>query len=180
MPRPKSDADGIVLNILRGAKNGRVRMVPVRTEYQADVLSRATRMAGNGSMMPAEYSLAQWENHYNWVMHREKVTRKGLGITSHGLRHEYVHGRYEEKLGVAAPVKGGGKPGMDAADANAQKRMISEELGHSRPQIIGCYSGSPKTAAKKRAAPGMPVPDGDGGEAERHGLAASAMETEDA
>jgi hypothetical protein len=113
-------------------------------------------------------------------MHREKVTRKGLGITSHGLRHEYVHERYEEKLGVVAPVKGGGKPDMDADDANAKKRMISEELGHSRPQIIGCYSGSPKTAAKKRAAPQMPVPDGAGWEAESHGLAVSVMDTEEA
>ena len=169
MLRPKTNADGIVLNILRGAKNGRVRMVPVKTEYQAGVLKRATALAGNGSMMPAEYNLKKWESHYNWVMHREQITRKGLGITSHGLRHEYVHEEYEGRLGVKPPVKGGRKPDMDTADINAQKHMISEELGHSRPRIIGCYSGSPKARVpKKKSGPAN---------MEAVGMAASSMES---
>ena len=140
-------------------------MVPVRTEYQRELLGRACQMAGNGSLIPPHYSLAKWESHYNWVMHREQITRKGLGITSHGLRHEYVHDKYAERLGVKPPVKGGGMPDMGTADINAQKHMISEELGHSRPRIIRCYSGSPKTRVpKKKASPmdmdagGMAVP----------------------
>jgi hypothetical protein len=148
MFRPKSDADGGVLNVIRGTKGGRGRVNQARTEYQRDVLRRAAEMAGNGSMMPPEYNLKKWESHYNWVMHREQITRKGLGITSHGLRHEYAHERYEDRLGVEPPVKGGGKPGMDTGDIDTQKRLLSHELGHSRPGIIGCYSGSPKPSAK--------------------------------
>ena len=98
-------------------------------------------------------------------MHREQITRKGLGITSHGLRHEYVHGEYKGRLGVEPPVKGGGAPDMGADDINAQKHRMSEGMGHSRTSIIGCYSGSPKTRVpKKKAGPrnmdagGMAVP----------------------
>ncbi len=152
MFRPKTDTDGGMLNLFRGTKGGRARIMPVKTECQADVLKRATALAGNGSMMPAEYNLKKWESHYNWVMHREQITRKGMGITSHGLRHEYVHDEYEGRLGVKPPVKGGGMPDMGTDDINAQKHMISEGLGHSRPSIIGCYSGSPKTRVPKKKA----------------------------
>ncbi len=169
MFRPKSDIGDGMLNLFRGTKGGRGRVNQVKTEYQRDVLNRATALAGNGSMMPAEYNLKKWESHYNWVMHREQITRKGLGITSHGLRHEYAHERYEDMLGVEPPVKGGGKPDMDADGINARKHRLSLELGHSRPGIIGCYSGSPKARVPKKKS-GL-------ANMEAVGMAASSMES---
>ena len=182
MLRPKSNLEGGMLHVLNGTKGGRTRMVPVRTEYQRELLGRACQMAGNGSLIPPHYSLAKWESHYNWVMHREQITRKGLRVTSHGLRHEYAHERYADRLGVEAPVKGGGRPDMDTDAANAEKRWLSRELGHSRPQIIGCYSGSPQKSKADggKAEIERPSPNDAGRKSAGRGLALSEAEMEDA
>ena len=38
------------------------------------------------------------------------VTQKALGVTPHGLQHEYAGERYEAVAGAAPPVRGGARP----------------------------------------------------------------------
>jgi len=120
-------------------KGGRERTLPVRTEYQRDVLKRVAEMAGKGSLIPVaetyKEQLKRYENYTN---------RAGLHKL-HGLRHEYAQTRYRELTGWESPVKGGQKyreltPEMKANDL-AARLAISEELGHSREAITAVYLG---------------------------------------
>jgi integrase len=68
------------------------------------------------------------------------VTKAALGITSHGLRHEYASERYETFADAPSPIRGGaGKkvPGDDRA-----RIQVAQELGHARRSITNAYYGS--------------------------------------
>lgn len=64
----------------------------------------------------------------------------------HGLRHAYAQTRFEELAGFACPAAGGPTrdrmtPAQREADEDARV-LLSEELGHCRPQITNAYLGS--------------------------------------
>jgi integrase len=146
-----SDSGAVeVLNVLSGTKGGRHRLVFVRTEAQREVLRRAAAMAGGGSMIPPGHTEKEWRNRYYWVLRKLGVSRKSLGVTSHGLRHEFANAQYRERLGVESPVRGGGQPVLSRDDANREKRQLAEELGHSRTSIVTAYSGSKRSVKKPR------------------------------
>ena len=120
-------------------KGGRERIVPIRNDYQRDVLLRVSNFAGSGSLIPEgqqyKEQLKRYENETN---------RAGLHKL-HGLRHEYAQQRYKELTGWNAPVNGGPRrreltPEMKATDRTA-RLVISEELGHSREPITAVYLG---------------------------------------
>ena len=153
--RPAADIvplgkDGYSLRLLEGTKGKRLRHVPVESERQEDVLGRARQLAGNGSMMPPGCTKAEWRNHYYWILRKLGITRKEMGVTMHGLRHQYVHGQYLARLGVDVPVKGGGDTLLSKDEAGRQKHFIAENLGHSRPSIVTVYSGSKRSVKKPR------------------------------
>lgn len=120
-------------------KGGRGRIVPIRTEEQQYWLEQAKNMVGKfgNSLIPAEK---------NYIQHRyiydKQVTRAGLR-NLHGLRHAYAQQRYKELTGWDAPINGGPKsseltPQQKEIDHRA-KMILTEELGHSRKQIISNY-----------------------------------------
>ena len=87
------------------------------------------------------------------------MTHKVLGVTPHGLRHEYAGDRYEALAGVAAPVRGG--TATDPATDTRARLAVAEELGHSRAQIASAYLGqSAVMRSKARKAPPAGEPDG--------------------
>ena len=120
-------------------KGGRERRIPVRTEYQRDVLARAAALAGTGSLIPEDKryidQLKKYENTTN---------RAGLNKL-HGLRHEYAQQRYKELTGWESPVKGGLTSREMTPEQKERDRtvrlIISEELGHSREAITAVYLG---------------------------------------
>ncbi len=120
-------------------KGGKPRTIPVRTEAQREVLDRARKLAGFGSLIPSHRSYVQqlriYEGH---------TTRAGLS-NLHGLRHAYAQGRYEELTGWKCPATGGlGRetlsPEQKKLDQEA-RLTISQELGHERIQIVATYCG---------------------------------------
>ena len=120
-------------------KGGRPRDIPVRTEAQRDVLNRARRLAGFGSLIPSHRSYVQqlriYEGH---------TTRAGLS-NLHGLRHAYAQERYEELTGWKCPATGG----PDSKSFTTEQRVldqearltVSQELGHEREQVTAAYLG---------------------------------------
>ena len=63
----------------------------------------------------------------------------------HGLRHAYAQQRYKTLTGWECPINGG-KPQKDLSREercidNEARLAISEELGHSRPEILRTYCG---------------------------------------
>lgn len=118
-------------------KGGKARVIPVRTESQRDVLNRAHKLAGRGSLIPSTRNYVQQMRIYEG-----NTLRAGLS-KMHGLRHAYAQSRYEELTGWKCPAAGGpGKksltPQQRELDQSA-RLTISQELGHERIQIIAAY-----------------------------------------
>jgi len=120
-------------------KGGRERTIPVRTEAQRDVLNRARRLAGLGSLIPSNRNYVQQLRVYEG-----NTLRAGLS-QMHGLRHAYAQNRYEELTGWKAPAAGGPQskaltPEQRETDREA-RLTISRELGHERASITAAYCG---------------------------------------
>ena len=118
-------------------KGGRERTLPIRTEAQRDVLNRARRLAGFGSLIPSNRNYV-----HQMRVYEGNTCRAGLS-KMHGLRHAYAQNRYEELTGWKAPAAGGPDtrsltPEQREIDKKA-RLLISQELGHEREQITAVY-----------------------------------------
>lgn len=138
--RPHLDDRGHAILLERGTKGGRPRMVPVETDKQREVLERAKTFAKtpNASTIPTTRTLKSWRDHYEHLIRKHGITRKGLGVTSHGLRHEYMQERYLELTGKPVPIKGGTVDGSE----KLARLQVCAELGHNRVGITSAYGGS--------------------------------------
>lgn len=120
-------------------KGGKARTVPVRTAEQRDVLDRARRLAGNGSLIPDARRYIDQRRVY------ERHTANAGLSKMHGLRHAYAQARYRELTGWPAPAAGGptARRMSDKQRAIDQRARltISVELGHEREQITSVYLG---------------------------------------
>jgi integrase len=121
------------------AKGGRERTIPIRTDAQRAVLDEAKAFAGKGSLIPADMR-------YVDQLQRFKHQCSIAGIHHvHGHRHAYAQARYQQLTGWKAPAAGGPRsreltPEQKAVDRSA-RLTISEELGHSRLQVLSIYLG---------------------------------------
>lgn len=122
------------------AKGGRDRMVPITTPEQRTALDEAHRLAGLGSLIPANKTYIQQRHVYDGQC-------KAAGLSNmHGLRHRYAQIRYEALTGWKAPAAGGPSvrelsSTQHVKDSHA-RQAISRELGHERTQITATYLGS--------------------------------------
>jgi hypothetical protein len=120
-------------------KGGKAREIPVRTSEQRELIDRAHRLAGHGSLIPGERNYRQQLRVY------ERHTANAGLSKLHGLRHAYAQARFEELTGRKSPVAGG--PSSKSLSANERavdrevRRIISRELGHEREQITAVYLG---------------------------------------
>lgn len=120
-------------------KGGRERRIPITTDAQREVLQAAHRLAGAGSLIPAHKTFIQQRHVYDGQC-------KAAGLSHmHGLRHRYAQDRYETLAGFKCPATGGPtldtlSPAQRVQDEEA-RQIISEELGHKRPQITAIYLG---------------------------------------
>jgi len=120
-------------------KGGKARTVPIRTEAQRDVLGRAHKLAGKGSLIPSARNYVQQLRIYEG-----NTTRAGLS-KMHGLRHAYAQRRYEALTGWKSPAADG--PTSKSLSSKQRKLdrevrlIISRELGHERIQIVSVYLG---------------------------------------
>ena len=122
------------------SKGGRDRTVPITTPEQRAVLDEAHRLAGLGSLIPANKTYIQQRHVYDGQC-------KAAGLSHmHGLRHQYAQSRYETLTGRPPPAAGGPlatelSPTQRIEDRHA-RQTISRELGHERVQIAAIYLGS--------------------------------------
>ena len=127
--------------ILKGSwcKGGQQREIPIRNDYQREVLEIAHKVAGRGSLIPAKLSYIQ-------QVHRYSAECEKVGFSKmHGLRHSYAQTRYEELTGRKAPAAGG-LTSKELTDEQKKldkeaRLIISEELGHHRESITAVYLG---------------------------------------
>ena len=119
-------------------KGGRERTIPVRTTEQREVLNRARRLAGLGSLIPSNRNYVQ-----QFRIYEGNTLRAGLSHM-HGLRHN-AQNRYEELTGWKAPAAGGpGSKAMNPEQREIDRKArltISRELGHEREAVTAAYCG---------------------------------------
>ena len=120
-------------------KGGKSRTIPIRTDAQHKLLDWIQKQVGSGSLIPADRSYVQQLRVY------ERLTSNAGLSRMHGLRHDYAQRRYEELTGWKSPAAGGPRvraltPEQKLTDQET-RLTISEELGHSRGQILSIYLG---------------------------------------
>jgi len=133
-------------------KGGRGRDVPVTTQEQRELLDRIRIEMGNGSLIPNNLSYINQRNKYVKIMRNAGMNK------THGARHAFAQSRYTqitkeiltrkngmETDGFLPPAKGGTRskhmnPEDKAVDLEARK-LLTEELGHGRVQIVANYLG---------------------------------------
>lgn len=148
MLRPRRADKGAYLSVSDGTKGGRDRVVPIDNEYKRAVLDEACEFVRtlDGHLGRPGNTLEQELERYNYVLKKFGVTKKELGVTGHGLRHEYLNARYEEIAGVPSPLRRQAMEPGSFPEVNPERdllaRMITtEEAGHARLNITGTYYG---------------------------------------
>ena len=142
---------GSVMDVYRGVKNGRRRMVRVDTESARVALDRAKALVPTMDESVAgpveDGTWTQVRNRYYAVMRKVGITRKDLGVVSHMLRHENANDVFARLAGYASPVRGGPVP-TDPMLERYARTELAEHLGHSRPRITTHYVGRAKKPGK--------------------------------
>jgi hypothetical protein len=121
-------------------KGGKAREIPVCNAAQREVVARAHRLAGKGSLIPRDRNYRQQLRIY------ERHTANAGLSKLHGLRHAYAQDRYEELTGWKSPAAGGRAAASLSPDEcrldKAARLTISLELGHERLAVVKVYLGS--------------------------------------
>jgi integrase len=145
MFRPHMCDKGEFIVITEGSKGGRPRVIQIETEYQREVLNQAKYLAKSrqAHVSDPELSLKQNLKKFSNTMTKFGIVKAGigsLGVTAHGLRSGFAI-RQMEQRGVVPYLKGGEVKQQMTEEDNELRRDVSENLGHSRPQIISAYTG---------------------------------------
>lgn len=143
-PLPAGERYVALLRVKRGTKGGRLRLVSVRTDAQRVALDRALAFAPHASshLGHPDLSLAQSLKRFDNVLRKAGVTRAVLGVTAHGLRHQFAQDFHVALTGLDAPIRGGETCDDPRLLAEALQK-IAHELGHNRPAITRAYLGTP-------------------------------------
>lgn len=139
------------LRIKRGTKGGRLRYTAVRTQEQEKALAEALLLARsrNGHIGRPGLTLKQSLDLFSNVVRQVGLTKKDLGVTPHGLRHQFAGDLFFDIARVKAPVRGG-ETEIDHAALQDAYRQVARQLGHNRPQISNAYLGSPRRQSAAR------------------------------
>lgn len=139
--------------IENGAKGGKQRSIELgpseeRKQFQREVIDWACRLAMRHPerlLARVGDSLEQTRRRFYYVMDKVGLNKKELGVTAHGLRHEYAAEIFEEITGMRPPVER--HESVAGLESNIEKAKgayldISRRTGHSRINITSAYLGS--------------------------------------
>lgn len=142
--------DGNVLTVVHGTKGGRIRSVPIEYDWQWGILEIVKGVVDQqtGKLAQRGKTVLQSERRIRTLLEKHKLTMAQLGVTAHGLRHQYMQERFKEMTGVDAPVKGGDISVLDKKEFDAVTGKLMERAGHSRLTIGASYYGSRRMKKK--------------------------------
>lgn len=152
------------LSIEHGAKGGKHRDVPFSTnpekaERQRAALERAKELASKhpkGILAWPGPDLKQAMNRANYACRKFGITKKGLGVTTHGLRHQFGCDLLAELSGLPAPVLAAVPAAAyhqaDQKKLKAARKAVARAMGHERIGITNAYAGSVPALEKDSAA----------------------------
>ena len=133
------------VNITAGTKGGRGhrvdRWVPVAGRAIGCLIRAAKAQGRSRNLIPSGLTWKQWNSHvhYVWATVRDDHGLKKI----HDLRAAYACERYRQLTGSAAPVIAGRRIADRSTDKSA-RRIIAQELGHGRQEVLESYIGGTK------------------------------------
>ncbi len=133
---PGLDAAQADLYLHRGTKGGRPRRVPIESDDARALLEEALQLAGQGSMTPPDSTIPAYRRKYYRVLAAHGVTRAALGVTSHGLRHQYA-----QDVAAAAAT--------DGASVKERRMEVAQRLGHGRASVTLTYMSEIANSVKR-------------------------------
>jgi site-specific recombinase XerC len=149
---PNTDDRVVVLSVSRGTKGGLHRDVRFDEDlgvatWQRDVLERAKEIASQnpkGTLSIRGKSLEESRAHFYYIVRKFGISRGELGVTAHGLRHQFAARRYKEYAGFGAPVTAHAPANSSiVAKMDLEARIaLSPDLGHFRHTVVQSYTGS--------------------------------------
>jgi site-specific recombinase XerD len=151
--QPRVSDKGTYLSVYRGTKGGKLREVPfsgnaARRSWQHQVLECAKSLADRhpkGVLAIKGLSLIQMKNRLRYLLRQHGISKDELGVTPHGLRHQFGTDLFQELTGLPAPVLE--KVPHEVYVEHAEKVRwalleVSRQMGHERPSISGAYLSS--------------------------------------
>ncbi|CAG0957629.1 hypothetical protein ANAEL_00434 [Anaerolineales bacterium] len=145
---------GTALDIHEGTKGGRWRRIPIDTDYKREVFEWALRVAETGKTRRIRWPGRTWtqakRRYYYLLAEKLGVNLNDLGVTSHGLRHEYAQEKYQDMAGLPSPIAGADPKQVDPVKHREAGIEVSRDLGHSRVQVMASYYGSHGHAMRKK------------------------------
>lgn len=129
------------LRVKPGSKGGRERFIALDTPERLASIDYAKSVvsSSDGHLGDPARTLKQNMVRFDNVMKKFGVTKKRLGVTSHGLRHEALIAQYEKVAGQAPPVRSGTRPPREI-DTIARQECAAL-AGHARPRAAASYLG---------------------------------------
>lgn len=134
-----------VIELFEGTKGGRPRLIRIETVKQRQTINLACSIAienRTGRLRWPDCTWRQARNRFYGFMRKLGLTKNGLGVTAHGLRHEYSQDTYEAKTGLPSPIKGGALGLIDRATHEKASLAVSRSLGHGRVDVTCSYYGT--------------------------------------
>jgi len=144
--KPFESDYGEILLILNGTKGGRQRVINIDSDIKRALIDKAKLMVIKkyNSCVPTNLTLKKFFNKYAYACKKFGITKKQLGISSHGLRHQGANEMYEEIVGEKSPIQGGKITVENKELINYAFDRIALDLGHARRDITSVYIGSQK------------------------------------
>lgn len=141
-PHEADRIDGLA--ITKGSKTGRARLVPYEILQEQNFRKLLDDLKGQVEpgvhLAWSNRTLKQAMRRIYHLMAKHGVTRKDLGVTLYGLRHEFAIDTLEKLAGVKAPVRGGLVINYQAL--GEARRKVSQAMGHNRSKVTTAYYGS--------------------------------------
>ena len=151
MLKPHRSDHAIYYLIEEGTKGGgRIRAVPIETDDQRSVVEAAKDFAEKitDHIGYPGLSLSQTRERVRYILKKCGITERKLGVTFHGLRHEFANDFFERHAGFESPVRGGPTERSEAGDL--ARLQTSSALGHNRMSITSAYLGALLRSIKLR------------------------------
>lgn len=137
---------GGAIMVSDGTKGGRPRIVPLETEGAREAFLAAKLLAAKTRSRRLRWpDCPTWrkaQRRYTYYMERLGITKRDLGVTSHGLRHGNIQAFYRRRTGLPTPVEGGALGRIDREQHQQVSLEASRNLGHGRLDVTGFYYGS--------------------------------------
>lgn len=142
--QPHEVDQGNTVVLTKGTKSGKHRQIDLQTFDSG--LMRQVLNEMKEQVRPEQH--LAWENlslqqarwRLNYLCRKVGLTKKQLGVTLHGLRHQWAHEKLQDLIDVRDPVLGG-KP-IDYRTLSGARQQIFEAMGHHRISVTSTYYGS--------------------------------------